>query len=230
MPKREERINLVCKEAQASSTNKAPWLASAGVWYVFEEFGITWCPVHKAASSTVKQVICNKLGLSCSEMKEEHSTKKSEQLPILAHFQLKPDKFKHSFMITRHPLSRIASFYANKFVKKNRSVMQSIGAKAIMNYRIIKPVDSLQMKQWESQADQYWEYFKSYPQQSFYEVDKTNPYLNPVIPTFEEFVMFVLSDLSKGPEARISVNRHWKPMSETCSVCFTGMKVREFLK
>ena len=150
------------------------------------------------------------------------------------------------FMITRHPLSRIASTYANKLIEAPNThnkdakyihqvwMRTNIGAIAILDYRDVKNGNRTMTEAWKEEASIYWENIGENPY-SYDEslIDRNNPYLNPIIPTFEEFVKFVLKDLSNGAGRERDNNQHWIPMSELCSVCqdeAEGMTVHDFIR
>jgi len=212
------------------------------LWYLFKGMSVAWCPVYKAASTTLITLLMRKMRISGDELRNEHS---------LEHFlgeseNLNPGQFEYSFMITRHPLSRIASTYANKLIeapvtsnKDAKYIHQvwmraNIGAEAILGWRDVKSRDFTKTKAWKEEAKIYWENIDKNPN-SYDEslMDMDNPYLNPIIPTFEEFVKFVIDDLSDGYMRYRGNNQHWIPMSELCSVCqddAEGMTVHDFIR
>ena len=217
------------------------------LWYLFKDNSIAWCPVYKAASTTLITTFVSKMGINGDTLRNEY---KLEQF-LAAGENVSTGQFKFSFMITRHPLSRIASTYANKLIEAPDTsrkpfdvhnlhqvwMRTNIGAIAILDFRDVKNGNRTMTEAWKEEARIYWENIwenpNSYDESS---IDRNNPYLNPIIPTFEEFVKFVINDLSNGANRKRNDNQHWIPMSDLCSGCLkdgnetAGMRVHDFIK
>lgn len=210
-----------------------PWKDGSS-WYNFKELGVSWCPIYgETVSETFKLFFCRKLGHlgRCSDVSLEKYFYPTSGLD---------DGAQPSFMITRHPLLKVASYYIENFVRgENRAeIIRTIGAIAILDSRNVLAQMTLgRVRTSEYDADaqllarlQATEFFESIVDEtSLLLADEDNPFLNPIIPTFDEYIRFVCKDISLAEKDPLHVvQRQWKPMAESCPLCQRNFAV--FLK
>ncbi|RXG53180.1 Carbohydrate sulfotransferase 11 [Armadillidium vulgare] len=116
------------------------------------------------------------------------------------------------FMLVRHPFERLISAYRDKFENATQKYFYKLyGEKMIQKFRDIpQKMGSYKSK---NEIEKILDAKISYLTLCKYSVpiSSGNPFANPIGPTFEEFVKFVLSYPTNDD--------HWRPYYIQCSLC-----------
>ena len=126
-------------------------------------------------------------------------------------------------MITRNPLDRLLSAYRDKIevgVGRDgaRMYIDMMVYDMMASNRYVPPQNVHKKKEYLKSARYKLDmYLKGYKQ----ERDPENPYEEPIVPTFTEFVHAVLTGTN---------NEHWRSSAETCGVCNPDNDFRYILK
>ncbi|CAL4084078.1 unnamed protein product, partial [Meganyctiphanes norvegica] len=117
-----------------------------------------------------------------------------------------------TFMVVRHPFERLLYYYNSKFeYAGNISMYIEYGERMVKEYRTLQDVS-------EEKANIHLKnvrnYIKSLTQgsQPLPQTLINNPYAQPLGPTFEEFLRFVIDPNKKD-------SKMWMPMHLSCSLC-----------
>ncbi|XP_069953899.1 carbohydrate sulfotransferase 11 isoform X5 [Cherax quadricarinatus] len=199
---RRQHLHQMCaKEGLDQPTEQ--YQINAWEFLINKEYGLVWCNVFKAASSTWLWNFNLLAGYTQDELLS--SNKSPVQLARLVYPRPTPEELQQvmnetpaplSFMITRHPLLRLVSAYRNKILNGNpiyKKLFSSI----------------------------YSKYKKLGPPVPRAATNGKKPPKNSVSPSFSQFVQWVLDEVASGK----TIDMHWIPQSSFCTPCLVDFTV-----
>ncbi|XP_069971152.1 carbohydrate sulfotransferase 11 [Penaeus vannamei] len=203
---RRSHVKEVCKkyELDRPSENYQP---NAWEFLVNEEYGLVWCNVFKAASSTWFYNFNLLAGFSETELLHAKDTpiqlaRKKYPRPTVdeLHKAMNSTPQPLSFMIVRHPLQRLVSGYRDKILSGSR-FYSKLARTIIKQYPELGPGET-------RERPKSWGVFgKNVPRS--------------VVPSFPQFVQFLLDEAARGQK----LDEHWTPMSQFCTPCLVNFDV-----
>ncbi|KAK3891716.1 hypothetical protein Pcinc_004404 [Petrolisthes cinctipes] len=168
---------------------------------------LMFCPVYKSASTSWTRIILELGGYwkkGSFRNLQAYLKKVYPKLNGLSATSLTAEST--HFMIVRHPFERLVSCYRDKFENARKAYYyQHYGEQMVSRYRHFPP--HFPVKQLNLLKEQVRE--KISKEQPV--VMPSNPYANPVGPTFREFVDFVIN--------AIIDDEHWRPHVVHCASC-----------
>ncbi|CAL4135057.1 unnamed protein product [Meganyctiphanes norvegica] len=214
LAQRKQNIKEVCQKYSLNApsiSNKV----NAWEFLINYKYNLVWCNVFKAASTTWMYVYNRLAGyddqtLNMYSLNTQEKWYKSplqlarkcyqrpSEKELLTVMQSEPQST--SFMVTRHPLERLVSYYRNKYI-------DDIPDKDIRSEcKNVKRV-----------------YAKLTPRRHF-----VDPGLNPNtgcgkdLPNFVQFIAHIIKEV---PKKKHSLNMHWVPMYKFCSACLVDFDI-----
>ncbi|XP_075224851.1 carbohydrate sulfotransferase 11-like [Lycorma delicatula] len=215
--KRIQRVQKVCQdynlglfknEARASPF-KHPPTPQYSVFYIDLVHKLSWCPIYKAASSSLLYNLCLLGGYSEDELKttkQQLSTIARKIYPELDYRQAEEAlQSTLKLLVVRHPFERILSAYRDKLENINvRAEHGSVhfyrkyGSKIVSKYR--EGGNNTKTHTILKLGTYFW--------------DKTLPQPSGIEPTFQEFVRYLIdTDLLNYSDD------HWIPYYLFCTPC-----------
>ena len=218
--------------------------------FYFPEMNLGWCPVFKAGSTNWKQFFC-KIYLPDVYNEWKVKTDKDPYCPLgeLIGFSVRnrelelKERDRHEpdfngletwgnlknavsksvkFLTVRHPYQRLVSMYTNKFkdcVSHMFSNTDGIMVRILQLYRKtdekFPPAEKARLIeaariQCRKPVDKR-------------QIDKNNPYMNPMGATFKEVMQFIISNFKNG----VWPDFHWVQVTKSCDVCSKKYSVIE---
>ncbi|XP_071547882.1 carbohydrate sulfotransferase 11-like [Panulirus ornatus] len=186
-----------------SETNKP----NAWEFLISEKYGLVWCNVFKAASSTWFYNFNILAGFSEKELLQAkdtpiHLARKRYNRPTVEELQkvMNSTNPPLSFMIVRHPLKRLVSGYRDKILSGNRYYSKLVRT-------IVKRNPGMGIQKTKDQAKSASLFGNKAPQ--------------TMVPSFPQFVQFLLDETAKGAK----LDEHWVPMNDFCTPCLVPFDV-----
>ncbi|XP_069957017.1 uncharacterized protein [Cherax quadricarinatus] len=202
---RRNHVHEVCRKYGLDKPSET-YQPNAWEFLINEKFGLIWCNVFKAASSTWFYNFNLLAGFSETELLQSKDTpiqlaRKRYSRPSVEELQRAMNSSQQplSFMIARHPLKRLVSAYRDKILSGNRYFSK-------LSRSIMKQYPELRAEKVASKSS--WAVFgKSVPQ--------------PMVPSFPQFIQFLIDEHTKG----VKLDEHWIPMNEFCTPCLVSFDV-----
>nr|XP_045585010.1 carbohydrate sulfotransferase 11-like isoform X2 [Procambarus clarkii] len=194
--------NLMCSKEGLDQPTK-DYQINAWEFLINREFGLVWCNVFKAASSTWLWNFNLLAGYTEKQLLKSNDSpiqlaRRKYPRPSVAELQevMNGDTPPLSFMITRHPFLRLVSAYRNKILSGNeiyRNVMKGI----LIKYKHLGPPVPMKV------------------------TNGKKPPKGAVSPSFSQFVQWVLDEAASGRP----LDMHWIPQTTFCTPCLVDFAV-----
>nr|XP_045594048.1 carbohydrate sulfotransferase 11-like isoform X2 [Procambarus clarkii] len=202
---RRNHVREVCRKYGLDKPSET-YQPNAWEFLINEKYGLVWCNIFKAASSTWFYNFNLLAGFSETELLHSKDTpiqlaRKRYARPSVEELQkfMNSSQQPLSFMIARHPLKRLVSGYRDKIHSGNRYYSRL--SRAIMKqYPQLKP---------ETLAPRSF--------RSFF--GRAGPL--SVVPSFPQFIQFLIDENAKGAK----LDEHWTPMNRFCTPCLVPFDV-----
>ncbi|XP_034947670.1 carbohydrate sulfotransferase 11-like isoform X2 [Chelonus insularis] len=183
---------------------------NAWEFLINEEYGLVYCNIFKAASSSWLYNFNLLAGYSPEYLENASKTPVSlarSKYPRPSREYLQEALNKHlSFIIVRHPFERLVSAYVDKFIKNaKKEYFRKIGMKIIEATRTKwRELNGSHLTTLSSEVKKKIEELKY--------VDDSLP------PTFEEFIRYIICE----SKSHNRLNEHWEPMTPFCTPCLAN--------
>ena len=218
--------------------------------FYFPDLRMGWCPVFKAASTNWKQFFCK---IYLPDVYDEWRVKTNQDpycpLGELLDYSVRNREIKLKqqsktdpgfdglgalselrsglgdsvkFLTVRHPYERLVSMYTNKFkdcVSRMYSNPDGVMVKIFQLYRKTEQKFSPEEKA-RLIEEARSECGKPLDKR---QIDKDNPYMNPMGASFKEVIQFIISNFMNG----VWPDFHWIQVTKSCDVCSKKYKVIE---
>ncbi|KAK7078696.1 hypothetical protein SK128_015279 [Halocaridina rubra] len=199
--KRKDHLQEVCK---AYALNKPSFINKRRTdqFMINRKYGLIWCNIFKAASSTWLWNFNSLAGYSETELIANRNAplnlaRAKYKRPSVSEVDEARSALPHSitFIIVRHPFSRLISGYRDKILSQ-KSYYRPLAAKMLRSHPELKdqhPSD------WTNQI----------------------PTKGLPVPTFAQFVQYIIDQRKK----RRPINEHWIPMNDFCTPCLNNFDI-----
>ena len=201
MDSRRRHVEELCKNPQ--------FRGRTGIYYRFNfrELKLSWCPIFKAGSTNWKQFFCRIMKpdvYNRSQISDSYC-----ELDVLLKYH---DGGRPSFTFTsvRHPYERLVSAFEDRIKNcKNTDYVDGV-VRDMLSRR------NISASQGETNDILLEEALRECKKPIFERnVSSDNPYMNPMGPTFKEFLAHVIDHIAKGSVTDF----HWYPMHKVCNPC-----------
>ncbi|XP_045585007.2 carbohydrate sulfotransferase 11 isoform X1 [Procambarus clarkii] len=199
---RRQHLRQMCSKEGLDQPTK-DYQINAWEFLINREFGLVWCNVFKAASSTWLWNFNLLAGYTEKQLLKSNDSpiqlaRRKYPRPSVAELQevMNGDTPPLSFMITRHPFLRLVSAYRNKILSGNeiyRNVMKGI----LIKYKHLGPPVPMKV------------------------TNGKRPPKGAVSPSFSQFVQWVLDEAASGRP----LDMHWIPQTTFCTPCLVDFAV-----
>ncbi|XP_066942973.1 carbohydrate sulfotransferase 8-like isoform X1 [Macrobrachium rosenbergii] len=203
---RRNHVQKVCKKYGLNKPTKT-YQPNAWEFLINAKFGLVWCNVFKAASSTWFYNFNLLAGFTEQELLHAKETpiqlaRKRYARPTVEELQqvLNSTRQPLSFLIARHPLQRLVSGYRDKILSGNR-YYSKLARTILRQYRDLGKGE-------ERDKPQAWAVF-----------GRSTP--RSIVPSFPQFVQYLLDESARGHR----LDEHWTPVSEFCTPCLVDFDV-----
>ncbi|CAL4114623.1 unnamed protein product [Meganyctiphanes norvegica] len=207
---RRQHVRKACEKHGLQKPNKN-YKANAWEFLVNKEHGLVWCNIFKAASSTwfynfnllagyTKKHLAKSKNTPVQLARKYYNRPSVDELLEILHGESRP----LAFLITRHPLERLVSYYRNKFFDRRADSHIK---------KLCKTITSQYPKLPVVQSDGCGRMTPSFVQFAFYVVDYFTPQ--------------VLESMGTGVgNAQLDMHSmHWVPMNSFCTPCLVDFDV-----
>ncbi|KAK7078697.1 hypothetical protein SK128_015280 [Halocaridina rubra] len=203
---RRNHVHEVCRKYNLNRSSDA-YKPNAWEFLINAKYGLVWCNVFKAASSTWFYNFNLLAGFTEQQLLNAKETpiqlaRKRYPRPTVEELQKAMNSTPQalSFMIARHPLERLVSGFRDKILSGNRYYSR-LSRTILRQYKNMGPGE-------EKDNGKSWNPFgKSAPKN--------------VLPSFPQFVQFLLDEAAKGHK----LDEHWTPMNTFCTPCLVDFDV-----
>ena len=195
---------------------------------------IAWCPVLNSNDTLWEDYfiaqnapMARKFDISTLE---EFRQKPGHYIPLVLPHEYEWDAGKVppqiTFAVTAHPLSRLVNHYlvGLNILQDNNFPIPNVAwewiVSAITRERTL-PQDTTKEDIFKFSAElrYYWDFIKN-KNSSIYPINRNNPFMNPPVPTFVEFIDYIIHSSKRRDMNWIgSYDAHWYPASQWCDIC-----------
>ncbi|XP_068230810.1 carbohydrate sulfotransferase 11-like isoform X2 [Palaemon carinicauda] len=203
---RRNHVQKVCKKYGLDKPTKT-YQPNAWEFLINAKYGLVWCNVFKAASSTWFYNFNLLAGFTEQELLHAKETpiqlaRKRYARPTVEDLQqiMNSTRQPLSFLIARHPLQRLVSGYRDKILSGNR-YYSKLARNILRQYRDLGKGTE-----------------KDKPPGSAL-IERSNP--RAIVPSFPQFVQYLLDESTKGRR----LDEHWTPISDFCTPCLVKFDV-----
>ncbi|CAL4072088.1 unnamed protein product, partial [Meganyctiphanes norvegica] len=202
---RNSHLKEVCQKYGLDKESEENKL-NAWEFLINKEYGLIWCNVFKAASSTwfynfnllsgySEAQLLSAKETPISMARKKYPRPSAEQLKGALHNETAQPL---SFMIVRNPLERFVSAYRDKILSGSQ-FYASISREIVKRYPDLG-VNIMKI----GMIEKAWKSIHRSP-----------------IPSFSQFTQYVIDDAAKGKK----LNEHWTPMTQFCTPCLVNFDV-----